>query len=407
MATLKVVLFTHNKLKNGEHPIYLRITQDRKSRYEKVGATCKESLWDKDLGLPSKKHPHYRELCVLIDKRKSDVNKLILHEEIEGKESSAEEIKRKIAKKKSSKITVFQYFDKVYEELMQQDKIKTAKTFRATKNSLMNYREGKDFFFSDINVNFLNRYEEFHLSKGWKLNSIFVLVRTFKTLINKAKMDEIVRADYDPFKDYSLKKFRGIVTKKRALESEEIKKIEALDLPLGSSIYNSRQYFMFSLYCRGMNFVDMADLKWKDIKNYEFEYIRNKTKKRFHVKLVDPAIEIIKYFKRQYFENIDAYVFPILKPSHQTAMSKENRKVKMLRTINNDLKEIAKLCGIDENLTMYVARHSFATILKMKGVQTSIISELLGHRSESTTQIYLDGFGKDALDEANKVLLDL
>lgn len=407
MATIKVILFTHNKLKNGEHPIYLRITQDRKTRYVKIGATCKEELWDKDLGLPTKKHPNYRELCVLIDKKKAEVNKLILHEEIDGKDSSAEELKRKVVKKKSSKITVLQYFDRVYEDLIKLDKIKTAKTFRATKNSLMNFRDGKDFFFSDVNLNFLIRYEEYHIAKGWKLNSIFVIVRTFKTLINKAREEEIVRQDYDPFKDYSLKKFRGIVTEKRALDKEQIKKIETLELKPCSSIYNSRQYFMFSLYCRGMNFADMADLKWKDIKNGEFEYIRNKTNKRFHVKLIEPANEILKYFKRHYFENMESYVFPILKPSNVTAMSRENRKVKMLRIINSDLKEIAKLCDIEETLTMYVARHSFATILKMKGVQTSVISELLGHRSESTTQIYLDSFGKDQLDEANKVLLDL
>lgn len=407
MATIKVVLFTHNKLKNGEHPIYLRITQDRKSRYAKVGATCPKSLWDENKELPTKKHPNYLELSILINKKKAEVNKLLLHEEIDGKDSSAEELKRKVVKKKSSKITVLQYFDKVYEDLIKLDKIKTAKTFRATKNSLMNFREGKDFFFSDVNLNFLNRYEEYHVAKGWKLNSIFVIVRTFKTLINKAREEEVVRQDYDPFKDYSLKKFRGIVTEKRALDKEQIKKIETLELKPCSSIYNSRHYFMFSLYCRGMNFADMADLKWKDIKNGEFEYTRNKTNKRFHVKLIEPANEILKYFKRHYFENMESYVFPILKPSHVTAMSRENRKVKMLRIINSDLKEIAKLCDIKETLTMYVARHSFATILKMKGVQTSVISELLGHRSESTTQIYLDSFGKDQLDEANKVLLDL
>lgn len=407
MATLKVVLFTHNKLKNGEHPIYLRITQNRKARYVKIGATCKESLWDANKELPVKKHPNHRELTVLIGKKKSEVNALLLREEIEGKESSAEELKYKIERKKKSKITVFQYFDHVYEDLIKQSRIKYAKTFRATKNSLKNYRDGKDFYFSDINLNFINRYEEFHLAKGWQLNSISVIIRTFKTLINYARTEEVVSEDYDPFKDYSMRKFRGIVTKKRALSIEDIKKIEMLELTPGTSIFDSRHYFMFSLYCRGMNFVDMADLKWKDIKNGEFEYIRNKTKRRFHVKLVDPALEILKYFKSRQFVDLDSYVFPILKPSNTTAMSRENRKVKMLRIINSDLKEIAKLSDIDEKLTTYVARHSFATILQLKGVQTPLIKELLGHSSESTTQIYLDSFGKVALDEANRVLLDL
>ena len=73
--------------------------------------------------------------------------------------------------------------------------------------------------------------------------------------------------------------------------------------------------------------------------------------------------------------------------------------------INSDLKEIAKKAKIDFNLTTYVARHSYATIMKRSGASTSVISESLGHTSEKTTQVYLDSFENLILDEANEAIL--
>ena len=66
---------------------------------------------------------------------------------------------------------------------------------------------------------------------------------------------------------------------------------------------------------------------------------------------------------------------------------------------------ISKLCKIDIKLTTYVARHSWATVLKKSGVSTSIISEAMKHDTEKTTQIYLDSFENDVLDDANQNLL--
>lgn len=56
------------------------------------------------------------------------------------------------------------------------------------------------------------------------------------------------------------------------------------------------------------------------------------------------------------------------------------------------MKRIAGEIGIDKNLTTYVARHSFSTVLKRSGVSTEYISEALGHSSLATTQSYLDSF---------------
>ena len=48
----------------------------------------------------------------------------------------------------------------------------------------------------------------------------------------------------------------------------------------------------------------------------------------------------------------------------------------------------------------------FATVLKRKGLATSIIQEMMGHDSERTTQVYLDGFDNQVLYDASKLLVN-
>lgn len=88
-----------------------------------------------------------------------------------------------------------------------------------------------------------------------------------------------------------------------------------------------------------------------------------------------------------------------------TPIQIEYRKHKTLKKYNKDLKEIASICKIDEILTSYVARHSFANSLKQMGVATDIISESLGHQNMAITQAYLKELDSSVLDEASKLLL--
>ncbi|MDE6583876.1 MAG: tyrosine-type recombinase/integrase, partial [Anaeroplasmataceae bacterium] len=94
------------------------------------------------------------------------------------------------------------------------------------------------------------------------------------------------------------------------------------------------------------------------------------------------------------------YIFPIFSAYHKSEVQRANRLHKVLSKINRELKHIGEELGLPIKLTTYVARHSFATVLKRAGVSTSIISESLGHSSEKITQIYLDSFEKSQIDEA-------
>ena len=211
----------------------------------------------------------------------------------------------------------------------------------------------------------------------------------------------IVKKEFYPFDSYKISKLKGKGIK-RALDINEVQSIINMNMSKHPHLLNSRNYFVFSFYARGMNFADMMKLKWSDIAADKIAYKRSKTKNNFIIKILPPVKEILEYYDK--IKNT-IYVFPILLKENMTPSQIENRKSKTLKKYNKDLKEIAKVCGISKNISSYVARHSFANCLKQKGVATDIISESMGHQNLAITQAYLKELDSAVLDEACELLL--
>jgi integrase len=404
MASIKVVLYTSKTLSNGEHPIMLRVIKDRKTKYITLGLNCTKALWNSKENLPQKKHPLYSRIVNKINKEKHKASKMLIDLENESQELSADQIKNKLKSEIKDKKTVFQYFDELISRFEKGKRIGYANIFKSTKNSLINFKNDFNLPFSEITPAFIIKYEENFYSRGVKPNSVFVFLRTLKTLINYARKDGIVKSDYNPFHEISFSKFRRIKTAKRALSIEQMRKIRSLEIEEGTSLFHAKNYFLFSYYNRGINFIDMAHLTWENIKNGRLYYERKKTKEQLNMELLLPAKEILEYYKT--FKPQDSrYIFPILTNKYESPKSIDNRLNKMLKKVNDDLKIISQMAGIEEKITTYVARHTYATVMKKSGVPVSIISEALGHENEKTTQIYLDSFENSVIDEASKKIL--
>lgn len=149
----------------------------------------------------------------------------------------------------------------------------------------------------------------------------------------------------------------------------------------------------------GINFVDMAYLTKDNVYNNQLVYSRRKTKKLIKFPIHNQANIIHGKYRG------NKYIFPILSDYHKTELQRINRVHKVITKVNRELKTIGEELKLPIELTTYVARHSYATVLKRSGVSTSIISESLGHSSEKVTQIYLDSFENSQIDEAMKNLL--
>lgn len=231
-----------------------------------------------------------------------------------------------------------------------------------------------------------------------------LMFRTLRSAYNKAIESKCARKSDYPFDEYKINKF-DTKTQKRAIAKKEVLKFtkEVGNIGKRQYVQLSKDIFMFSYLCGGINFTDIANLtKENIIEGKRLHYIRQKTGKFIKLGLSDEAMQIIE----RYANESKGYLFPILNIKiHKTPLQKQNRIHKILGKVNINLKLIAAQLGIEGNLTTYVARHSFASVLKKSGVNIALISEALGHSDLATTQIYLDSFDNEQVDEAMKKLL--
>jgi len=151
----------------------------------------------------------------------------------------------------------------------------------------------------------------------------------------------------------------------------------------------------------GMNFIDTTYLKVKDLHKDRLLYRRAKTGINFSIKLLPEALEIIDRYIDKSKPN--SFIFPAVQ--HEAKKFAEYKNA--MRLTNKKLNKVGKLANCSIPITTYVARHSWATIAKRGGIPTSIISEGMGHATEHITQVYLDSFGREVLDEANKKIIGL
>jgi integrase/recombinase XerD len=193
--------------------------------------------------------------------------------------------------------------------------------------------------------------------------------------------------------------FTGILT----LSKQDLQLLLDYDSSTNKEGIKALYTYLFSFYCRGMNFTDLAELKWDDVDLSSFSYIRNKTLVKLNVKIPDNKYmdEILLYFKMYRPFDTD-YIFPILEKEQNlyTKTELRDRKKSVLNYYGKLLNKISIECGIKTKVTFYTARHTFATLSLKKGVSTVMIKQGLGHQSIKTTETYLEDFSTEELDLA-------
>lgn len=398
-TTVAVILYKSKKLANGEHPLVLRITKNRKRKYKYLGISCPTKLWDEEENLPRKNHPQKKVLDAIIQRKISEYKDQVLELYNEGKDYTPYSLVQAV-EKPIRKTTVLKFFDETIKELKDSKKVGNAGVYKDARNRLSKFLEGNDISFSDIDYPFLLKFEAFQRKNNNSDNAISVRFRTLRALYNKAISVKAAKESSYPFRKFEFSKF-NTTTRKRAITKENIGQIEKLKLDPKSSLFFSRQIFLFSYYGLGINFVDIANLKWKNIIEDRVFYKRAKTGKELTFKLMGKPMEIIKYWKKLTGGNPENYVFNILDgKKHITPTQIDNRAMKILGKVNTDLKIIGEKAKIEIPLTTYVARHTSAQVLKRSGTSIAIISQALGHKTEAITQIYLKSFENDIVDEA-------
>jgi site-specific recombinase XerD len=400
-ATVNVLCYRSKTLSNGEHPLMLRICKDGKKKYQSLKITINPRFWDFEKERPRRNCPNKEYIENVISTNLYKFNKQIIELKSEGKEYSAQTLIAKENRKNQQK-TVGDFYKDLLNEMEQMGQYGNWRFYKSSFNSVTEFTNGKmDFLFSEIDLSWLNSYEQWLKKRGNKGTTISVQFRTLRAVYNKAIQSLSAKKVNYPFDDFKLNKF-DTSTNKRAISKDDIAKIVNLELTDSRLIF-ARDIFVFSYLCGGINFVDIANLKAENLIDGRLSYYRQKTHKTINITLLNEAREILKRYSES---RLDNYLFPILDiNSHITPKQKQHRIHNLTFQIDTRLKQIAELCGIKTNLTTYVARHSFATVLKKSGVNVALISEALGHSDLATTQIYLDSFENEQIDAAMQNLL--
>ena len=291
--------------------------------------------------------------------------------------------------------SLFTFMQEAIGQLKRLNRIRTSETYAATLSSFMKFREGQDILLYEVDSDTMMLYEAWLKGKGICPNTISFYMRILRAVYNRAVEKELVEQKH-PFKHV----YTGIdKTVKRAVPLKAIKRIKELDLTLKPHLDYARDLFLFSFYTRGMSFIDLAYLKKSDLQNGFLTYRRRKTNQQLTVKWEKCMAEIVTKYNDY---STTQYLLPIIT---NPLVDERKQYRNAIYRVNTALKEIARMISLPMPLTMYCARHGWASIAKSKNIPLSVISEGMGHDSEETTRIYLASLDSNVIDKANSLIL--
>ncbi len=399
MATVKLK-FRPSTVEGREGSIYFQVIHKRSTRMLLTCYRIYPSDWDKLTSslLINSKSDRHSQLTAIRDSLKCDIerfDRIILKFDKERTDYTSENVIDEFNRKTSTN-SLFNIMQKAVITLQNNGKERTAETYLATYKSFKNFREGLDICIDSLTSKLMEKYQGWLQKRGVSLNTISFYIRIIRALYNRA-LEEELTINRHPFR----REYTGVEkTVKRALSLDLIKKIRSLDLSLRPDLQYARDMFILSFMLRGMSFVDMALLKKTDLLDGHIIYRRRKTGQQMCVQWTKDMQNIID----RYPKNKSEYLLPIIK--------NDNSKLRYVyknvgEKINHRLKRIAEMVEISMPLTMYVARHSWASIARNQGIPLSVISQGLGHEKESTTMIYLASLDTSMIDKANDLILRL
>lgn len=381
-VVVSVFLDTRTVNKKGTYPVKIKVYFQGKPKYYPTGI-CMSTKEELEEVLESKSKKNI-EIQYIIHK---EFNRILKNVDIlvERGTFSFSNLNNMLGKNIGG--TLNEMISAKIKELENEEKFGTSAFYKGTLSLLKRYMK-HDVPINEVTVEWLNGLEKFIL-KTANQTTVAMNMRNIRATMNIAKQVGVIRESDYPFGrgKYQIKEGSG---KKKALNKKQLKAIaEYRDGSMTTEFY--RDLWLFIYFCNGLNVADLISLKFSDIQNGEISFIRKKTKdrtrdvKRIYAAITPEMYSIINKWGNDPKKSV--YIFPFLKPG-DSAWEHEKKKKNLTKLINKRMKMIGEKLNLGK-ITTYVARHTYATVLRNEGVPISIISPMLGHSSVTTTEIYL------------------
>lgn len=438
---IKIVRRKNKQRKDGSAPLALRITKDYKTNYCFIGQYVLDKDWDEELGKVKRTHPNSKKLNNFLMKKLIEANNIAL--EVNDKITS-KEIKKKVigpggqksffqvaserietkhnrgifsvAQTELSILYNLEEFVTLKSSLGKSEIVNGIKKRRKERiskgrkheysflDSVKHFRKSKALNFQDINSIFIEKYKTFcTVYLNHKKRTITNQLIFIRTLFNIAIKEGDIDIKFYPFANEK-EKIRIGSSHKIGLTIEEIERIEALEVEIGSTIWHTKNLWLMAFYFAGIRISDIVKLKWSDFKDNRLFYIMNKNEKPLSLKIPDKAEVILCAYKKNEKQN-NGYVFPFLK--NADGKNAEDIFIKTrnaTKVLNKYLKRIALQCSIEKKLSNHIARHSFGNIAGDR-IHPLMLQKLYRHSDLKTTLNYQANFiHRDADDALDSVI---
>ena len=402
MATVKLILERSRALKDGSYSVVFQIIHRRVRRliYTPYKVQIEEFCCHKEriifISNEIKNKSQVNVITRRINKQRKSIDAHILELEQRGAQYHVDDIVSRYRLEHDS-LSLLGYFDLLIERKHEMMRLGIMKSYKSTRSSLAKFIRCGHARISDVDFTFVREYEQYLIGSGVTPNTICFYVRNFKSVYNQAMIDGYLLTEKMPFKHVQAKMQKTI---KRALDRDDLIRVRDMDLSKYERLTFARDIFLFSFYSRGMAMTDVLHLTHKNTEKGILSYRRKKTNQYIEMSLTKELSLLIEKYKSD-----SEYIFPVFNGTDPQELRKMTQS--FLDRTNRHLKKMGKILKLDIELTTYVARHSWATQAKQRGVATSVISEGLGHTSEKTTQIYLKAFDRSTLDKLNDEISSL
>ena len=399
MSSIKILQKIDKLDSNGEAPLYLRIIKDRKAKFISLKIKLKPSEWNDSQCKVKKSNANSQRINNYLAQKVAEAQGVALEMESNSKYVNPKTIKQTIMGYSSH--SFIKYFEQRIEKFKTSGKVNIAYKQKYVLSKLRKYLDNKDIDFNEINLTFLNDYENYLIYKlGNSQSTATADLKAFKTVFSNAVKEKIVPIEKNPFNKFKLK---YVQVTKEFLTENEIQIIENLNLKENTYISKTRDIYIFATYAGGLRFSDVVNLKWPDYNGVNISLSTQKTKSIVSIKLPSKAIELIEKYKTETSEP-HHFIFPFF--NNQKDYSDNTKKYYAVTSLNSrvnrELKQIAKLAGIEKHIHFHTSRHTFATRALKRGMRIEYVSKLLGHSNIQTTQIYAKIVNKDLDDAMDK-----
>lgn len=417
--SIKLISGKKNIRKDGSLPVGLVVRKLGKRKIIFLGISAFPEQWNDQFelfetdGRKTKLHPDREKNNEWLGDIKKRCNKILENFDENKVDWTLNQFEQQFLSK-SKHTGVEDYFLQHIDKLLNAGKIGNKIAYESTLAmiKLFDAKFGR-LMFNDIDLKYIKEFDEYlENERGCGKNTRKYYIKTFRALINKAIKDGVASEATYPFgkNGFSIADLEH-ETDKRYLPKDYIEKLKTTKID-NFTMQWVRNIFLFSYYCQGMSFVDIASLTKNNIFTFEsgkhIVYRRHKTEKKkskpVKIKISENIQNLLDWFKMN-TKIVDDYLTPIVSiPGYEGEQQYRHIKNRYKR-YNDHLKSLGDFLGFDGiRLSSYVTRHSYAMRLKNSGIPEDVISEALGHKDLSTTKVYLDSFENDEIAKANEVL---